>query len=172
MSKVTVKLVHKLTAELIHFKVSKRQRTEPWLCWSVWIMKTVPVCELPWQRQSFIMVSVCLYQMSDSCQGFGVLLPVFQTIKHPVCFFSHFSTATCTDRAGNLWNIWAPGAVTAWLRTGPGLRENKHYFSVVYLTFDFEGRDLVTLLRQTICRYTAVNNLKVGGMHNVADRKY
>lgn len=64
---------------------------------------------------------------------------------------------------GSLWDIWASGVLTAWLRTGPGLRENKHYFSVVYLTFDFEGWDLVTLLHQTLCRHTVVNYLKVGG---------
>lgn len=64
---------------------------------------------------------------------------------------------------GNLWDIRAPGVLTAWLRTGPGLSENKHYFSVVYLTFDFEDWDLVTLLRQTLCRHTAVNYLNVGG---------
>lgn len=30
----------------------------------------------------------------------------------------------------------------------------------------------MSLLRQTLCRHTAVNYLKVGGMHNLADRKY
>lgn len=70
-----------------------------------------------------------------------------------------------------VYAVWATGVLTGWLRTGPGLRENKHYFSVVYLTFDFEGRDLVPLLHQTLRRHTAVNYLKVESMHNPADKK-
>lgn len=39
--------------------------------------------------------------------------------------------------------------------------ENKHYFSVLYLTFDFESKDLKTLLRLTVHDLPAVNYLKV-----------
>lgn len=39
--------------------------------------------------------------------------------------------------------------------------ENKHYFSVFYLTFDFEGKDLKTLLGLTGHDWPAVNYLKV-----------
>lgn len=39
--------------------------------------------------------------------------------------------------------------------------ENKHYFSVLYLTFDFEGKDLKTLVRLTVHDLPAVNYLKV-----------
>lgn len=39
--------------------------------------------------------------------------------------------------------------------------ENKHYFSVLYLTFDFEGKDLKTLFRLTVLGLPAVNYLKV-----------
>lgn len=39
--------------------------------------------------------------------------------------------------------------------------ENKHYFSVLYLTFDFESKDLKTLLRLTVRVLPAVNYLKV-----------
>lgn len=40
---------------------------------------------------------------------------------------------------GEFVRYQAIGVLTAWLRTEPGLSENKHYFSVGYLTFDFEG---------------------------------
>lgn len=39
--------------------------------------------------------------------------------------------------------------------------ENKHYFSVLYLTFDFESKDLKTLLWLTVRVSPAVNYLKV-----------
>lgn len=102
---------------------------------------------------------MCLWRNEKSCVIFFFLLPRLISYKCSQSLFKGYLYRSW----GNLWDIWAPGVLTAWLRTGPGLRENKHYFSVVYLTFDFEGWDLVTLLHQTLCRHTAVNYLKVGG---------
>ena len=53
------------------------------------------------------------------------------------------------------------GHVTAWLIADSELRENKHYFSVCSLTFDFEGRDLRTLSLATLHDPEVVNYLKV-----------
>lgn len=105
-------------------------------------------------------------------QGIGCCSKVFSNkASAGVCSRSLYKGYSFRS-LGNLWDIRAPSELTAWLRTGPRLRENKHYFSGVYLTFDFEGWDLVTLLCQTLCRHMVVNYLKVEGMHNVADRKY
>ncbi len=50
----------------------------------------------------------------------------------------------------------------AWSMVRSGHRvENKHYFSVLYLTFDFESKDLKTLLWLTVRVSPAVNYLKV-----------
>lgn len=40
-------------------------------------------------------------------------------------------------------------------------RENKHYFTPVYLTFDFEGQDLKTLSLRTVHVPLVINDLKV-----------
>lgn len=39
--------------------------------------------------------------------------------------------------------------------------ENKHYFSLLSLTFDFEGEDLKTLFRLSVHDLPAINYLKV-----------
>lgn len=105
-------------------------------------------------------------------QGIGCCSKVFSNkVWAGVCSWSLYKGYSYRS-LGNLWDIRAPDEATACLRTGPRLRENKHYFSGVYLTFDFEGWDLVTLLCQTLCRHMAVNYLKVEGVHNVADKKY